>query len=61
MFFIFQVNELATFGGRNAYKFVKRAVSALVDDNLLKEFSWLGRKGKRPFNKHLTAKVVVGE
>ncbi|CAG9815535.1 unnamed protein product [Phaedon cochleariae] len=53
------VIELAKLGGENKYNFVKRVMSSLLSNEKATEFSWLGRKGKRPFHNLLMAKLVL--
>ncbi|XP_031329729.1 uncharacterized protein LOC116160623 [Photinus pyralis] len=57
--FIEAVNELAKFGGANPYNFIKRTTSMLMKDTLLVSYSWLGRKGKRPFYQLNIAKLLI--
>ncbi|KAJ8966529.1 hypothetical protein NQ317_007175 [Molorchus minor] len=53
------VDELARFGGANIYNFIKRILSALIKDTVLINYSWLGRKGKKPLEKSPVAKVLI--
>ncbi|CAH1154501.1 unnamed protein product [Phaedon cochleariae] len=45
------VHEFAGFGGSNTYSFIKRVMSALMTNDMAKQYSWLGRKGKMSFHK----------
>ncbi|KAJ8965375.1 hypothetical protein NQ314_004187 [Rhamnusium bicolor] len=53
------VNELAKFGGSNPYNFIKRSMSSILNDSVLKNYSWLGRKGKKSLENSLTAKALL--
>ncbi|CAH1183035.1 unnamed protein product [Ceutorhynchus assimilis] len=53
------VNELAKYGGSNPYNFIKRSMSAVLGDNILKNYSWLGRKGKERLDQKTDAKVFI--
>nr|CAH7730480.1 unnamed protein product [Callosobruchus chinensis] len=53
------VDELASVGGTRNYNFVKRVLSLVLSDSDALRFSWLGRKGKQPFNATNMAKLVI--
>lgn len=53
------VIELAKLGGANNYNFVKRVMTSLISNEEASGFSWLGRKGKKPFINLLMAKLVL--
>ncbi|XP_074034287.1 uncharacterized protein [Leptinotarsa decemlineata] len=44
------VNELAKLGSTNNYNMVKRILTSLLTNEEAMKYSWLGRKGKKPFN-----------
>ncbi|KAJ8928082.1 hypothetical protein NQ314_019380, partial [Rhamnusium bicolor] len=52
-------NELAKFGGSNPYNFIKRSMSSILNDSVLKNYSWLERKGKKSLENSLTAKALL--
>ncbi|XP_076295808.1 uncharacterized protein LOC143216543 [Lasioglossum baleicum] len=53
------VQELYKIGGENVYQFVKRVLSTLITNNLALTYSWLGRKGKKPFSTLNIANLVI--
>ncbi|VEN57340.1 unnamed protein product, partial [Callosobruchus maculatus] len=52
-------DELARFGGSNIYNFIKRRLTALLSNEQAKNYSLKGRKGKKPFEKLLLARLLV--
>ncbi|XP_050504228.1 uncharacterized protein LOC126884893 [Diabrotica virgifera virgifera] len=53
------VKELSKFGGSSPYNFIKRVMSTILSDNLIIEYSWLGRKGKRSLESTMVGKLFV--
>lgn len=54
-----KVSELAKLGGVSTYEFVKRAMKIILSDEVAKNFSWYGKKGKLPFANMETARLVI--
>ncbi|CAG9825734.1 unnamed protein product [Phaedon cochleariae] len=55
------VNELAKLGGSTNYNFVKRVMTSLIRNEEGSKFSWMGRKGKKPFNKLNMPRLVLDD
>ncbi|KAL4126232.1 hypothetical protein QTP88_010458 [Uroleucon formosanum] len=55
---IFWVNELSYIGGKNIKSMVKRLMAKLFKDELLKNFSYTGKKGKQKFSNLATCSVI---
>ncbi|VEN40362.1 unnamed protein product [Callosobruchus maculatus] len=51
--------ELSKIGGSNCYNFIKRVMSTIITNDFALLYSWLGRKGKRPFYTLKLAKAVL--
>ncbi|XP_022169926.1 uncharacterized protein LOC111033481 [Myzus persicae] len=52
------VNELSYIGGKNVKSMVKRLMAKLFKDELLKDFSYTGKKGKQKFSNLATCSVI---
>jgi len=55
------VNELSYIGGKNVKSMVKRLMAKLFKDELLKDFSYMGKKGKQKFSNLATCSVIFGK
>jgi len=55
------VNELSYIGGKNVKSMVKRLMAKLFKDELLKDFSYTGKKGKQKFSNLATCSVIFGK
>nr|XP_033332996.1 uncharacterized protein LOC117224292 [Megalopta genalis]XP_033332997.1 uncharacterized protein LOC117224292 [Megalopta genalis]XP_033332998.1 uncharacterized protein LOC117224292 [Megalopta genalis] len=53
------VQELYKMGGDNCYQFVKRVLATLITNDLALQYSWMGRKAKKAFNKLNTANLII--
>ncbi|XP_078036313.1 uncharacterized protein LOC144469675 [Augochlora pura] len=53
------VQELYKMGGDNCYQFVKRVLTTLITNDLALQYSWMGRKAKKAFNKLNTANLII--
>lgn len=60
LYFIFKVNELSYIGGKHVKAMVKRLMSKLFTDNLLSDYSYTGKKGKKPFSTLFICSVIFG-
>ncbi|XP_025407093.1 uncharacterized protein LOC112681044 [Sipha flava] len=52
------VNELSYIGGKHVKAMVKRLMSKLFTDNLLSDYSYTGKKGKKPFSTLFICSVI---
>ncbi|CAG9840738.1 unnamed protein product [Diabrotica balteata] len=55
----FAVNDLAKLGGKSINDFIKRACLTLLTHKVGAEYSYYGKKGKKPFLKLNVAKVLI--
>lgn len=56
------MNELSYIGGKNVKSMVKRLMAKLlIKDELLKDFSYSGKKGKQTFSNLATCSVIFGK
>ncbi|CAH0552793.1 unnamed protein product [Brassicogethes aeneus] len=53
------VVELSKIGGSSPYDLIKRIMTLLVSNNQTLKYSWLGRKGKKAFNKSKIAAALI--
>ncbi|KAF5283338.1 hypothetical protein FQR65_LT13903 [Abscondita terminalis] len=53
------VTELSKLGGSSSYDLIKRALSLIMTNEYTLTYSWLGRKGKKPFHNLNMAKVLI--
>ncbi|XP_076293883.1 uncharacterized protein LOC143215555 [Lasioglossum baleicum] len=53
------VEEVYRIGGSHCYEFVKRTLATLLTDELALSYSWLGRKGKKPFRNTNIANLII--
>ncbi|KAB0790310.1 hypothetical protein PPYR_15348 [Photinus pyralis] len=54
-----KVHELSRLGGTEEYSFVARTLGRLITNKLASEFSYLGKRTKKPFNKLTLNKLVI--
>ncbi|XP_016664012.2 uncharacterized protein LOC107885091 [Acyrthosiphon pisum] len=52
------INELSYIGGKNCKAMVKRLMSKLFTDDLLSDYSYTGKKGKKPFSTLFICSVI---
>ena len=57
----FQVKHLLRFKNGNVQQTAKCVLSALLTDNLMLNFSWLGQRGKSSMHQCNVVKVIVGK
>lgn len=55
------MNELSYIGGKNVKSMVKRLMAKLFKDELLKDLSYTGKKGKQKFSNLATCSVIFGK
>ncbi|CAG9820015.1 unnamed protein product [Phaedon cochleariae] len=55
----FMVKELSMTGGNSLYEFVRRCMGRLFTNNLAHNFSWLGRREKKPFHDLRVANLIM--
>ncbi|XP_050501730.1 uncharacterized protein LOC126881488 isoform X1 [Diabrotica virgifera virgifera] len=53
------ITEVSKLGGATVYDFVRRAMILILTNEFANEYSWLGRKGKKPFHTTNIAKMVI--
>ncbi|CAG9822091.1 unnamed protein product [Phaedon cochleariae] len=53
------IDELSKYGGTICYNFVKRILTISITNNLARQYSFYGRKGKRSFHLSSLSKIVV--
>ncbi|KAK4877026.1 hypothetical protein RN001_009532 [Aquatica leii] len=53
------VTELSKLGGSSSYDFIKRALSLIMTNDYALRYSWMGRKGKKPFCHLNISKVLI--
>ncbi|CAG9825803.1 unnamed protein product [Phaedon cochleariae] len=53
------VKELSMTGGNSLYDFVRRCMGRLFTNNLAHNFSWLGRREKKPFHDLRVANLIM--
>ncbi|XP_076648052.1 uncharacterized protein LOC143356334 [Halictus rubicundus] len=53
------VTEMYKIGGNTMYSFVKRILTTLFTNDVALEYSWMGRKGKKPFHCMKIAELVI--
>jgi len=56
-----KVYELSLIGGKHVKAMVKRLMVKLFTDNLLSNFSFSGKKGKKPFSSLITCSILFGK
>lgn len=57
----FQVGKLLHIGGSDLKEVIRRSMPQLVDDIVLKEFSWVGGKGKKKFSMLTLSNLIKGK
>ncbi|CAG9823938.1 unnamed protein product [Phaedon cochleariae] len=53
------VKKLSMTGGNSLYEFVRRCMGRLFTNNLAHNFSWLGRRKKKPFHDLRVANLIM--
>uniref|UniRef100_A0A6P7GUP5 Uncharacterized protein LOC114346933 n=1 Tax=Diabrotica virgifera virgifera TaxID=50390 RepID=A0A6P7GUP5_DIAVI len=53
------ITEVSKLGGATVYDFVRRAMILILTNEFANEYSWLGRKGKKPFHTTNIAKMII--
>uniref|UniRef100_A0A6P7H3N7 Uncharacterized protein LOC114346604 n=1 Tax=Diabrotica virgifera virgifera TaxID=50390 RepID=A0A6P7H3N7_DIAVI len=53
------ITEVSKLGGATVYDFVRRAMVLILTNEFANEYSWLCRKGKKPFHTTNIAKMII--
>lgn len=61
MFCFFKTNQLSYIGGKHIKSMIKRIMSKLFTDELLKLYSFSGKKGKIKFSHLAVCSVIFGK
>lgn len=61
IYFKFKVNELSLIGGKHIKAMVKRLMTKLFIDDLLSNYSFTGKKGKKPFSSLTICSILFSE
>jgi len=61
MFYLFKTNQLSYIGGKHSKAMIKRIMSKLFTDELLKLYSFSGKKGKTKFSNLAVCSVIFGK
>jgi len=58
---LFQVTQLSYLAKKSLSSTVRQITSRLISDTVLQEFSYIGQKKKKIFNKLLICNLIIGE